>query len=309
MKIVMISDLHLLAEQPQSRLDNAVEAQQEKFSFVLKYCFDNECILLCAADVFDKPRSWVLLPRIIDLLNKYRVDFFTVFGGKGHDTYLYSDVGRESTNLGILEKSGLINILKEEPYGEVLGRKNKFLQIYGCSYGEEIPKVKEKSFLSILVIHAPISDQGVGIGDYINARKFLKMNKDYKIILCGDIHRKFLIEFNGRYIINTGPMFRKEATEYNFQHKPGFYVFDTEEFIFDWIEIPHKKAEKVLSRDHINKVKNRDKLMERFNFKLKEGNEEGVTFFDNLSIIMNQIRINKNIKKILSEVVSKNDRG
>ena len=115
-----------------------------------------------SGDVFDRPRSWELLPQVISLLKKYPdVKIYGVYGGKNHDTYLHSNETRHKTNLGILERSGLIEILNDKglSIGGIIEPNKYRVLIYGVSYGEEIPKVEKfyKNQINILVIHAPIT--------------------------------------------------------------------------------------------------------------------------------------------------------
>ena len=60
-----------------------------------------------------------------------------------------------------------------------------------------------------------------------------------------------------RIALNTGPMIRAEANEYNFVHEPHFYHLTipnhpSENINYKKIEIPHEPGEDVLSTDHIS---------------------------------------------------------
>lgn len=301
MKFIFLSDLHLSWESSVARLDkNFVEMQFEKLKFVFDYAQKHDCIILQAGDFFDKPRSWWLLPKIIVFLKDYSdVNVYSIFGQ--HDMYMRSD-DASSTNLGVLEKSGLIKILKDFPW--VFPGQD--LDIYGCSWDQDVPEIKRKaSHFNILVIHAPIAENALWHGhEYMDAEKFLEKNKDFDIILCGDIHRKFCIEKNGRYILNAGPMIRREANEYNFTHKICFFVYDTETTKMKEEIIPHRKAEEVLSRDHIEREKEIDVLLDDFISSIKEDFEGGINLSENIRIFMEQHNISENIRNIISKVMS-----
>ena len=97
MKLAMISDPHILIHKPIARLDDAVTTIFKKMNFILKYCKDNSCNLLIAGDLTDKPRSWALLPRVLDMFSNYPdIKVFAVFGQ--HDTYLYSEETRDNAS-------------------------------------------------------------------------------------------------------------------------------------------------------------------------------------------------------------------
>jgi len=212
MKFILISDLHISLEQPIGRLDNVAVISFHKLNIVLEYARKINAVVVQAGDFVDKPRSWFLLPMLTSCLMKYKIPIYCVAGQ--HDVYMYNEETKDNTTLGVLAKAGLVHILNEHPV------EIRNVRIYGASHGQEIP-VPDDGLVNILVVHEPIAMEWAGV-DYIDAEVFLKEHKEYDYILCGDIHRKFLIQKNGRTILNTGPMVRRSATEYNFKHAPGF---------------------------------------------------------------------------------------
>lgn len=295
MKIAMLSDCHILIACPRARLDDAVVAAFNKMEFVLEHCDKIGAILLIAGDLTEKPRSWHLLPRILNQFSNYPdVRKYAVFGQ--HDVYMYSEEAKDATILGALYNAGLVKILSEN-----FIRIEK-INLYGCSYGQDIPKVENKKEKNILVIHAPIADRAMFSNqNYIDARSFMKENKDYDIILCGDIHRSFCIgSKEGGTILNTGPMVRKTADGYNFTHKPFFYVYDTEtEKLID-VDIPHLPAEQVLSRDHIDEIEEKEILRSKFTDSLSREVELDMSFVSNLELFL---RRRKNIRRSVRNII------
>lgn len=304
MKFICCSDWHLLWDNPSSRLDNLAEVQFDKLKFILEQAQHHKTNILQAGDFFDKPRSWSLLPVVIELLKQYDINIYSIFGQ--HDTYLYSEATRERTSLGILEKAGLVHILTDQP----ISIQN--IDLYGASWGSHLVRTGSTipGRVSIGVVHESISDVPLYPDHkFAQSNKFLQDNPDYDFILCGDIHRKFESHYKGRTLINTGPMIRKEATEYNFEHKPSCYLLDTEGKSY-WIEIPHSKGSAVLSRDHIERQKEAENLLDEFVSEIKNKAEEGanVSFSDNLRIFINENNIRKEVVNILSEITEKKKR-
>jgi hypothetical protein len=318
--ILFISDLHLSMDQPVGRLDNVVETQFKKLRFVLQWACDNDCIILQAGDFFDKPRSWFLLPMVISILKEYEVPIYCVYGQ--HDVYMYSEETKDNTSLGVLAKAGLVTILSDKPvmlFSDTYEIDHSHpIRIYGASYGQEIPIPSSKNnepdqVSDILVLHAPIAEEWVG-GDFIDARGFLKMHPEWDIILVGDIHRKFSIPMyfehhkhrNTEYLINTGPMLRKEATEYNFKHTPGFFCTSSETYLdkLKWISIPHEPAEKVLTRDHIIKEEDKNQMLSDFIEKIgTESGGDSVSFQEVLQGLIKEGNVDKRVQAIISEVM------
>jgi DNA repair exonuclease SbcCD nuclease subunit len=316
MKLILLSDLHLSWDNPIARMDDLVKIQFEKLRFVFDWVKSHgEPTILQAGDFFHTPRSWYTLSSIVDLLNEYiyHENGFEIMGIYGqHDTYLYSETTRDATNLGILNKIGLVDSSCTRRERSTLGGS----VIVGCNYGEEVSS-KDLSFLKkyeskILIIHAPISIAPLFPGHEItHADKFLEKHPEFDLILCGDIHRDFIIERKGRFIVNTGPMLRREATEFNFTHKPHFLVYDTEDRTIEKVEILHEPADKVLSREHIEQKEATELMLEDFIKLVKEttpglvSKKDKVSFTDNLWAFIKENEIEQEIIDILSKVMEK----
>lgn len=305
MKLMALSDPHLLWHTPAARLDDAHAAALEKFEFVVASANELDARLLVAGDLFDKPRSWYLLPEVISIVKKLVYPIICVFGQ--HDQYMYSKSTRQSTNLGLLSSMGLVQV--PDPFVTVNGVK-----IWGASFGEDVPRPDTKRHKHILVIHESICNENPGCS-YLDASQFAKDNSDYDLIVCGDIHRKFKVDIKGTTILNSGPLVRKDAIEYNFSHKPGYWLIETssnkdDDFSITWYEVPHKPAEEVLSRDHIEVKKHSDNLLDEFlNAFSTESVEEGsdVNFNQVVKQLIYDNSIGQEVVDLISYYMGKED--
>ena len=294
MKFIILADLHLTGNTPIARLDNIEETWKRKLKFILDYADKNKMSILVGGDFFDKPRDWKTLSEVIRLLDDYKeVGVLSIFGQ--HDQYLYSK-DRYSTSLGVLIESGLIMELNEYP------TQFKDVSIYGCSWGQEIPK--PEGIINILVIHKSISDAPLFPGqEYTNAEQFLKSHPKYQFIICGDFHRRLLFTDKGRVLVNPGPLLRMEATEYNMEYEPKFAVLDTETQIVDWIDIPHEPAEKILSRSHIESKKETENMLDDFIKNISVDHKITFSFKENLQEYLTKNEIKQDIINIISKVM------
>ena len=296
--IVLLSDCHLVSSNvnPVGRLDDAQEAGLKKIEYILDWASKNRCDILQAGDFLDSSRSWILHSKLLSLFNKYdNVKIFTVFGQ--HDLYMRSEEYKAATSLGALIESDYLTVLDEKPYLYLLGAR-----IYGCSYGKEIPKPIDGSRKNILVIHKEILDEPLFKGmSYTDCYEFLKRQKDYSLILCGDIHQKFFGKNDKgpitRYILNTGPLLRLEATKYNFQHQPCFAALDIENWKIKWFDIPCSLAEDVLSRKHLENKVNSSNAFDQFIKKVKGTEFFGVDFMKNLDVYFKNNKIDEKVKQ------------
>jgi hypothetical protein len=305
MKLILLSDVHLSSKIPIGRLDDYRKTCLRKFEYVLKYAQKINAMILQAGDLFDKPRDWFILLDVIELLKKYPVQVACVYGQ--HDTYMYSVENREYTSMGVLAKNNLVKILNQYPHSH-----EDTFNINGVSFNPdfEMPKLINKHKLNILVAHATVSDIALYPGQqFYDAKKFLHDNKAYDLILCADIHRHFYFSDKGRYLVNTGPMMRKEASHYNFSHEPCFYVYDTETKKLSRGKIPHKPAKSVLSRKHIESSVESDTMLQTFIAAVRDDKMEvGANLVDNIHTFLKKNKIDKTVCNILEEVMSRYDK-
>jgi DNA repair exonuclease SbcCD nuclease subunit len=305
MKLLLLSDVHLSSKTPIARLDDYRNTCLQKFEYVLKYAQKINAQILQAGDLFDKPRDWFILLDLVKLLKKYNRAIICVYGQ--HDTYMYSVENREYTAMGVLIHNQLAINLDERPL-ELTGSSHT---LYGANFSPDfkIPKPITKG-PNILVVHGMISDQALYPGQsYYSAKRFLQDYKDYDLILCGDMHRHFYFSEKGRYLVNTGPMMRKDASHYNFSHEPCFYVYDTETKKLSRGKIPHKPAKEVLSRKHIEAQTESDTMLESFISAVRDDKMEvGANLVDNIHAFLRKNKIEKTICDIIEEVMSRYDK-
>lgn len=296
MKILLLSDLHLVVDNPVARLDDLTEIQWDKLDWVYEYAKKNGVeLVLQAGDLTHTKRSWSLLNRLTDFFSFY--DDIPTWIVKGqHDSYFH-DLDNNKTTTGILLSARLLTLLDKN------GWSSKGVTVYGASYGEEVPFDLRASDYNILVIHAPIAEKGIPGVNYIDALQFLKEHDEYDLILCGDIHEKFLIKHKGRVICNTGPMLRIEATKYMLNHRPCFFVFDTDKKnMIEEVLIPTAPGKLVLSRDHIEKQKQRQDEFNDFIERVKDASGvSSVDFLENLNLIMKKNKTPLPVKRIVEK--------
>jgi len=315
MKFVCLSDIHLSSENSEARQDNLVETQFDKLEFVLQLANENQAAILQAGDFFHRPRSWMLLPTVIDLLKKYQVDIYSVRGQ--HDDYLYSEETKDRTNLGILVKVGLVIPLSVDRPVVV-----QDAVLYGANFGQNLCDLGRKKLgYTIGVIHRSISDKALWPGhQFTSADRYLKDSPDYDFILVGDIHRRFEVVSGNRRLVNTGPMLRREATEYNFDHEPSVFLLDTEDLQqCAWMEIPYSPANRVLSRDHIERKAEADTLLDEFVRMIKDDaitmgmgmdvDQSGVSFTENLIAFSEANKVEPKVMDVIAKFVERSKEG
>ncbi len=318
MKLLLLSDLHLMWDRPRGRIDNVGKTSFRKMDFVLDSAAKIKAVILQAGDFFNVPRSWHMLVAYVRLFDIYRdVSIYCIFGQ--HDQYFRS---RKDTLLDALSAAGYVKILGKEP---VILRSGKGqIGIYGCGYGEEVPdtiiKKQSSSDCDVLVAHRMILAKRLwpGQDDYVPAERFLRRHKNYDLILCGDAHQKFEVgeerQFDERrsIICNSGPMMRVSADLWD--HKPGFWIYDTDDWSIEWVEIPREPPERCMTRRHLEEAKETEGMLKDFVDAIKaihpeiERTERSYNRFrNNLAKFIEKNDISNNIIDIISEVMVKKE--
>lgn len=296
MQIVCLSDVHLTGRNPVGRRDNITVTQWKKIEYVLSWAKEHDAIIIQAGDLFHKSRDWDILLKSIDILKKYSVPFYCVFGQ--HDQYYYSSLKNNATTMGILDTMRLITLLRNNRPIEI-----EDILLWGSSWGEEvdISKVNSSKY-NILVTHSPISERRIFPGHKITRpRTVLRKYKKFKLILAGDVHRFFRLRIGNQQVVNTGPMLRIEANDYNMIHKPCFVVYDTETNKCEKIIIPHKKSEEVLEKTNISHEEFvSDEKIDALAKAMKT--KFGITGKFDIKKIIDLYKCSNRVKKILSEI-------
>lgn len=284
-----LSDPHLTWGKPISRLDDVKLTGLKKFNYVLDWCNKNNAQLLIPGDLTDSAHGWYLYLELIKLFLNYRIELLVVYGQ--HDMYFRT---RETTILNALAKNNFVKVVTE----------NNFAGLYGYSWQDSTDIKIEKTKAKVLLIHAPITTNQLYPNQvFMDARKFLRENKQFDLIVCGDIHRKFMVEYQGRFIVNSGPMLRLDADEYMFEHKPGFWVYDTNRKEVNWQEIPHEEADIVLSRVHIERRKEVEFMMKDFIDSISEQVNFDMDFESNIVNFIKMNKVEEEVQDILKEVM------
>lgn len=302
MKVIMLSDLHLVEDNPVGRLDDVTETQWRKLEYVFDYAKKSKINhILQAGDTTDVRRSWELMVRLLQFLRVYKNVRLYVVRGQ-HDAY-YHSMTNDKTISGALVHSGLVSLLTKNPFE--IG-DNIF--VYGASYGEDVPVVTTKG-LNILVIHKQILVDKIWAtqDDFVYAKDFLKTYDDFDLILCGDAHQNFIHHSWGRYICNTGVMLRLEASKQMMEHHPHFFVYDTGSREVFPVLIPYLPSSVVLTRDHIEKKIEKKENFELFinSVKNADGVERTMGFEDNLKTIMFRNKASDGVRSVVSEYLAK----
>jgi DNA repair exonuclease len=284
MRFLLTSDWHIRSNRPKSRIDNYKETLFGKIKWVL----DQDLIVLQAGDFFDSPFApYSLTLETLKLLQKTPCCIYTIYGQ--HDLRYHTS--KENTPLAILNEVGEIAIVNNTKF-------LSDLDIYGCSYNEQIPTIINKNKFNILLIHKMMIQDKLWDAQtgHTNARPFL-MNNKFDLIVSGDNHQFFIEEYNGRFLVNPGSLMRSTTAQK--EHKPRVIIFDTEDKTCLVKNIPIKPIEEVMKFDE--KEEERNEQLETFVKGLSEEKELGLNFMENFFDYCVTNKLDKQIIDLVKE--------
>ena len=275
---ILTTDWHLTLRQPPCRTDNFVLTQKKKVRFIKKLSEKhNNCPVLIAGDLFaDWKTSPELLNTFIPLLPK---NIIAIYGN--HDLPQRNINLKKKSGVALLNKINLIEIAKTGHYS-----------LTGIDFDQLEPfEVKGRR---VLLLHEMVYNVKTNRNiEGILSRNILRKLKDVDLVVTGHNHQCFTFEKNGRLLVNPGSLTRHKADQIN--HKPCVFLWFAKDNSIQKVNIPISKS--AVSREHIEKEKANNEMLENFIQSLKETDYVDISFSDNL-----EQYINKNKKKIPLEV-------
>lgn len=282
MKILALPDLHLTDKTPENRVDNYPETQEAKMDQIFRIAHEEEIDIVCqSGDLFDSDKASDYLKQkwIPYIKNRFTENEWLVVFGQ-HDLRYHSR-NKKNTPLRVLESAKTLTILGSEPY------MYENYDFYGCSWGEEIPKIHNEDAVNILVIHKMfVMDKKAWQSQKLKedelANTFMKTHP-FDIVISGDNHQHFCwSDGKGRFHINCGSLMRNRIDQVN--HKPSVYVIDTKERTAKRILLDVAPFEEVMDMEEAKNEKEKDKKLKAFIDKLPDNIEiKGLKFEENLS--------------------------
>lgn len=278
MKILFITDTHITAKTPSSRVDDIQDTIKLKMKeigvMILK---ENIDLVLHGGDMFHRPEvSNKFVGEIAEIIRGYQIPFYVVPGN--HDLQGQNEDSLPHSKLGLLASAGVIKILdRKNPIA--LNDNGYIISIEGQEYYPHIDKhplsdyaVHNKSAdFKILVAHSMLLERDYHEGTVYTLIENVQTDAD--LILSGHYHPGYGYKINskGTKFINPGSLLRVEASTYSINNKPKVCILDISNGTFSQrlVELQiSKEGKDVFSQKSIEK-KGYEVTLENFNSKLK----------------------------------------
>lgn len=287
---ILSADWHISLRTPLCRSDDYKQAQREKIEFVTSLARKYECSILLAGDVGDGA-TWG------DELLNWTFEFLGLSSNRneviavpGQHDLLYHRIDKcFSRGLGVLNRARCVRVLDAEQSF----RFSKGCTVYPYPYSCPIRKRTEKEVeagtkMSIALIHQMVIKSQKDViwpGQVaVSAKQLLKRFPEYNLIVSGDNHQPFVVEYEGRLLVNPGSLMRITAKQIDL--KPRVYLWYAKENKVEPVYLPIKKG--VISRKHLEKEVERDKRLVAYVKRLKDNYEIGMSFEKNAEEYFNK---------------------
>lgn len=233
MKILHITDSHGTAKTPESRKDLYYITFLRKLAELAYIVKANKIdMVLHTGDLFHTSRvSNKFMGQVAEIIKAYGVPLYVIPGN--HDIDGYSIDTIDQTSVGLLAKTGVINLLTRDAPLKLSANENGIkytVAISGQEYYADIDTGNMEDFemqqdeadINILGIHGYITDTPQHPDIRYTMIKDIVTDAD--IVLSGHYHTRFEEELADVSFYNPGSMLRVDMTEYNKTNIPCYGI-------------------------------------------------------------------------------------
>lgn len=299
---ILSADTHLRPDAPTCRTDNFFVAQDKKLDFILDLCKKNDCPLLVAGDFGHKALNngwptWFLR----HIINKLKDTEVFVIPGQ-HDLPNHRlDLWKQS-GIGVLHEAEAIQVLLNDYRTITVNPSNTFptskFVLFPFPYGAKITSIIRNKFefdVPVVAMSHQMVIENTELWPGQTAQtghQLLKQFPEYDLILSGDNHNPFVVEYKNRLLVNPGSMMRTTAAQID--HKPRVYLWYAKENKVTPVFLPIEQN--VISRAHIEIAEERSERMDAYTKHAREDVEIELSYPDNIKRYLEKHRTQGRVK-------------
>jgi len=290
---ILAADWHLRSDTPIGRTDDYFAAMEKKIDFILALSEQHECPILIAGDLGHKSQwpNWLLEWTI----EKFKGHVIVCIPGQ-HDLPNHRLDQWEKAGVGVLHAAGAIELLGPHDLSSDFFVTNTFC-LHAFPYGESLYPVQPEglSLPKIALTHQMVIEgKPEWPGQEVDkAAQLLKQFPEYNLILSGDNHHAFTVEYQGRWLVNPGSMMRNTADQED--HKPRVYLWYAETNEIEPIYLPIESN--VIDRTHIDNIQERDDRFNALITRVKNDVEIQLSYEQNIENYFQKYRTEKLVKE------------
>lgn len=276
MNFLATGDWHLRAFRPRSRKDDYRVAQKRKIRQINKLAQKHDCQgVFQPGDLFDgaTPPYWLVRQYLKIFHPELYCHIYTVYGQ--HDQRYHSNK-TENTPLAVLEAGERVTILGAKPTRFAGG-----VDVYGKSWNETIPEIKDPDRVNILVLHEMVIAKKLWEEqeEYTLGSRLLR-DTGFDLIVSGDNHHPFTVEHKGRFLVNCGSLMRTNSDQV--EHTPRVYIYNVEARSLKEVMLDVEPAEAVFDVEGLQQEREYNEELEQFVRTVHTEEELDLDFLGNL---------------------------
>lgn len=278
--LILCSDFHLREDTPVCFVGDFQKEQWDALQFIKDLQKKYECPIIHAGDLF---HHWKPSPWLLTMTGQHIPDsFYSIIGQ--HDLPQHSLELLKKSGIYNLEKNNKLHILPFCHWGQI----PEDWKDYEGSINMGSPKILVWHHLTYLTKPFPGATGG-------NATSILKKYPQYELILTGDNHCSFTVEYQGRRLVNPGNLTRQTADQADFQ--PRIALWFVEDNSIEWVNLPIQKD--VISREHLQVKEQRDARIDAFVCSLNGDYKTEMSFVQNLDAFFGHNQVRESVKSII----------
>ena len=290
---ILTGDWHLREDTPTCFKGDFETEQWNSVVFVADLQKKYNCPVLHAGDLFHhwKPSPW-LLSRCIELFPK---EFYTIYGQ--HDLPQHNLQLEHKSGINTLRQARIVKVLKGCHFGQEPNYKDNIEGVPSYIFNKGLPNYKR-----VLVWHhltylqKPFPGATGGMAEGI-----LRKYPQFDLIVTGDNHTSFTIEYQGRRLVNTGNLTRQSVAQIDF--KPCIWFWYASDNSVEQVFLPIQEG--VISREHIDIKEQRNERIDAFVEELQSDWESNMSFEDNLKKCFIKNDISKEVQSLIYQAIEK----
>lgn len=270
MKFIASSDYHLQINKPRCRIDDDwLLFQKTILKQIALEANKRKVPVYCLGDVFDTAK---VPPIIVSMFLNFvaLVDKGVKVIAGNHSLPYHSWENVSESSFGIIDE--IVNGMRERDilsYYDDVGKYSHF--------NEEL-KGKDTGLLFIHRLVFKLNKDMPPNVNAISAQDLLNEFKEMNWIFCGDMHRAFHYEKNGRHVVNPGAIYRGNADEK--YYKPSVFYVDTEKEIVERIYLDDNVE--MIDDIYLQKEEERDNRITAFVEGIKKSTNISLSIIDNI---------------------------
>lgn len=293
------ADWHLTEKTPLCRTDNHWETQCGKIQFINELQKKYKIPVLLAGDLFDR---WKVSPKLESYAIRNLPDNIIAIPGQ-HDLKNHNLNLMEETSFNVLSTSGKIKTYNffsiSQVHSLIIKPFNCYIHTY--PYGVPIKPLnddpgRQKGARNIILMHQFTYVGRTWPGNTsTQARKLLKSLPGYDLVICGDNHKTFVVEEDGRLLVSPGSLMRISADQID--HTPCVFLYYAEDNHVEPVYLPIEKG--VVSQAHLVKKQEKDKRIQAFVERVKNYKGLSISFKKNLEIYFRDNITDKQVEELI----------